>query len=222
MASVTVAGFVGLLWIAQDRVRETAERNQSNLSRIALAFHNYHEVNGHLPAAVLYSPSGIPLHSWRVLILPYIEQKDLYDQFRLDEPWDSPHNIKLLEKMPSTYAAQGSKKTLPAFHTVCHVFVGKGTPFERGKIVRLKDNFPDGTSNTILFVEAAEPVPWTKPEDIPYDPEAPLLPLKGLFEDGFRACMSDGSGKFFRYDTSEEKLRAAITRNEGEPLGSNW
>jgi len=171
----------------------------------------------------VYGPNGTPFHSWRVLILPFIEEKALYDQFRFDEPWDSPHNIKLLEKMPSTYAAPGRKKTLmPPFHTVCHVFVGKDTPFERGKLVRLTDSFPDGTSNTLLFVEAGEPVPWTKPEDIEYDPDAPLPTLKGLFKDGFRACMADGSRKFFRYDINEVTLRAAITRNEGEPLGSNW
>jgi hypothetical protein len=166
----------------------------------------------------VYGPDGKPLHSWRVLILPYIGEEALYDQFKLDEPWDSPHNITLLERMPSTYAPPGHKKALvPPYHTVCHVFVGKGTPFD-GPVGRklLREDFPNGTSNTLLFVEAGEPVPWTKPQDIPFDPAGPLPPLRGLFKDGFRACTADGARCFIRYDTPEDVLRAAITRNGGE------
>jgi len=110
---------------------------------------------------------------------------------------------------------------MPPYHTVCHVFIGKGTPFE-GEAVRLKDGFPDGTSNTILFVEAGDPVPWSKPEEILYDPDGPLPQLKGLFKNGFRAGMADGSRRDIRYDISEATLRAAITRNGGETLGPDW
>src|SRR5215470_13169211 len=91
----------------------------------------YQDEHGRLPPAVVYGPDGTPLYSWRVLILPYIEENRLYEQFHLDEPWDSPHNIALLPRMPHAYAAPGSKaKKIPPHHTVCHVFVGKGTPFE--------------------------------------------------------------------------------------------
>lgn len=152
-----------------------------------------------------------------MLILPYIEQGELYKQFRLDEPWDSPHNIVLLDRMPSTYTPPGHKKALlPPNHTVCHLFVGKGTPFEGPGGRKLSEDFPDGTSNTLLFVEAGEPVPWTKPENLVFDPTGPLPPLRGLFKDGFRAYMADGSRRFVRYDTPEDVLRTAITRNGGE------
>jgi hypothetical protein len=171
----------------------------------------------------VHGPDGKPLLSWRVLLLPFIEQDELYKQFHLDEPWDSPNNIRLLDRMPATYAAPGHKKALiPPNHTVCHVFIGKGTAFEGPCGLRLKDDFPDGTSNTLLFVEVGEPVPWTKPEDIVYDPAGPLPPLRGLFKDGFRACTADGSRRFVRYDMPEESLRAIITRNGGEKVPVDW
>ena len=85
----------------------------------------------------MYGPDGTPLHSWRVLILPYIEQQELYKQFRLDEPWDSTHNIALLDRMPATYAPPGRKKSLLApNHTICHVFLGTGAAFEGGPCPR--------------------------------------------------------------------------------------
>ena len=93
--------------------------------------HNYNGTYGRLPPAVVYGEDGKPLHSWRVLLLPFIEQQALYEEFRLDEPWDSPHNIALLPRMPLTYAPPPGKKwKVPPYHTVCQVFVGKGTAFD--------------------------------------------------------------------------------------------
>jgi len=186
--------------------------------------HNYHDAHGRLPPAVVYGEHGQPLYSWRVLLLPHIEQQDLYKQFHLDEPWDSPHNLPLLERMPGTYAPPpGKKSRMPAYHTVCHVFVGKGTPFEEKKGVKFNEEcFPDGTSNTILIVEAGLPVPWAKPEDIPYDAEDPLPRLDPLFRDGFRIALADGSVRFLSRKIGETSLRAAITRNGGETLENDW
>jgi hypothetical protein len=122
--------------------------------------------------------------------------------------------------MPATYAPPGYKKALvPPDHTICHVFVGPGTPFEGRGGLKVPGDFPDGSSNTLLFVEAGEPVPWTKPEDLSYDPVGPLPRLRGLFQDGFRACWADGTRRHIRYDTPEDVLRAAITRNGGEKVG---
>jgi hypothetical protein len=183
---------------------------------LALAMHNYESTHGHLPPAVVYGADGKPLHSWRVLILPYIEQGPLYERFRLDEPWDSPHNLALLPEMPGTYAPPGRKKAkVPPYHTVCQVFHGPGAAFEGLEGFPLED-FADGTSNTILIVEAGEPVPWTKPQDLPYHPDRPLPDLTPLFKDGIRAIMADATRRFIKTDTPEEVLRAAITRSGGE------
>jgi hypothetical protein len=185
--------------------------------------YNYNDAHGQLPPAVVYGADGKPLHSWRVLILPYIEERELYEQFKLDEPWDSPHNIRLLEKMPVLYAAPGRKaKKMPPYHTVCHVFVGKGTPFEAGTRLRLSlVDFPDGMSNTFLIVEAGKPVPWTKPEELCYDPDGPLPELDCIFKDCFRAAMAAGFSRWISKQTSEATLRAAITRNGKKPLTWN-
>jgi hypothetical protein len=185
--------------------------------------HSYNDTRGQMPPAVVYGDYGEPLLSWRVLILPFIEQQALYQEFRLDEPWDSPHNIQLLPRMPGTYAPPpGKAKMVPPHHTVCKVFVGKGAAFERGKVLRLGKDFPDGTSNTLLIVEAGEPMPWTKPEDLAYEPDGPLPDLRCLFKDGFRACLADGSRQWVRKGINEATLRAAITRNGGDTLGPDW
>ena len=185
--------------------------------------HAYHDQHGRLPPAVVYGDRGRPLYSWRVLILPFIEQGDLYRQFKLDEPWDSPQNIQLLANMPPAYEAPPSKaRTMPPFHTICHVFVGKGTAFEGPNGLSLKEDFPDGTSNTILIVAAGKPVPWTKPEDLLYDPEGPLPELQGGYPDSFRMCYADGSTRKVKVGMSEKTLRAAITRNGGEQIGPDW
>jgi hypothetical protein len=180
-------------------------------------------VHGRLPPAVVYGKDGKALLSWRVLLLPYIEQEELYQEFRLDEPWDSPHNLRLLPRMPGTYAPpSGKADRVPAFHTVCHVFVGKGAAFEGREGLRLPDDFPDGTTYTFLVVEAGPPVPWTKAEDLPYDPGKPLPDLRCLFHDGFRARMADASGRWVPRGVSERTLRAAITRNGNDTLGPDW
>src|SRR5919201_5981599 len=99
--------------------------------QVAMAMHNYHDAHGKLLPAVVYGKDRRPLYSWRVLLLPQICQDELYGEFRLDEPWDSPHNLPLLERMPLTYAAPGSKaRLIPRDHTYCHVFMGKSTAFE--------------------------------------------------------------------------------------------
>src|SRR5262249_51556565 len=96
----------GLLIPAVQKTREAASRmqNQNNLKEMALAMHNYHDVNGKFPPAAICDKQGKPLLSWRVAILPYVEQDNLYKQFKLDEPWDSEHNKKLIAQMPKVYA----------------------------------------------------------------------------------------------------------------------
>ena len=177
--------------------------------------HNYADQHGSLPPAATYSPDGTPLLSWRVLLLPYVEQKELYDQFHLDEPWDSSHNLALLPKMPRIFEHFHGRTTLEPYTTYYRVFVGPGAAFEGAKGVSLKD-FADGTSNTLLIVEAADAVPWTRPAELPFSPDLPLPALGGHFPDVFVASLADGSTQSVRQTLADESLRAAITRNGRE------
>ena len=194
----------------------------NDLKQLALAMHNYQDVQGTLPPRAVFDKGGRPLLSWRVLLLPYIEQDDLYKQFKLDEPWDGPHNRKLLEMMPVTYAHPLRRAGEEPFSTHWQVFVGKGAAFEGERGLRLPQDFPDGASQTILIAEAAEAVPWTKPDDLIYAPDKPLPKLGGLFSGSFFVAFGDASVQRLTQETSEATLRALITRNGHDRPGPDW
>src|SRR5262245_20894552 len=123
--------------------------------------------------------------------------------------------------MPASYALPPRKGHLiPPNHTICHVFVGPGTLFEDRHGISRK-NIPDGSSWTLMLVEAGPAVPWTKPANIDYDPKQPVR-LRGIFPDGVRARMADCSGRWLRADLSQARLHAAITRNGREMPGEDW
>jgi hypothetical protein len=189
----------------------------NSLKQIGLAIHSYHDVYGHFPAAATYDKQGRPLLSWRVLILPYLGQEALFKEFHLDEPWDSEHNKKLLAKMPKIYAAGPPAGAKAPGSTRYQVFTGKGTIFEGKKGLTIKD-IKDGTSYTLLVVEAGEAVFWTKPQDLPFDSEKPLPKLGSARPEGFLALFADGSVRFMKKTTTEKVLRALITRNGGEEI----
>ncbi|MBX9623685.1 MAG: DUF1559 domain-containing protein [Gemmataceae bacterium] len=187
--------------------------SQSNLKQLALAMINFLDVHGGRMPADSKDKAGKPLLSWRVAILPYLEQEALYKQFKLDEPWDSEHNKGLAEKMPKVFAPV-RVKAKPG-HTFYQVFTGPGAPFGP-KPARFPQGFQDGTSNTGMIFEAGEPVVWTKPADLPYDPKKPLPKLGGLFDGEFHVARADGSAFRCRKDPDEATLRALITPSGGE------
>jgi hypothetical protein len=210
---------------AVQKVRSSAARAQgaNNLKQLGLAMHNYADtMQGKMPAHAIYSKDGKPLLSWRVLILPYIEQQQLYNEFHLNEPWDSEHNKKLLAKMPKVYASPEDEKTVQEHVTHYQAFIGKGAFFEGKQGLRFPAEFVDGTSNTIMFVEASKAVPWTKPEDISFDPERPLPKLGLPGATYFLAGMCDGSVRTISHKITPQTLRSAITRNGGEVLGPDF
>jgi hypothetical protein len=193
-----------------------------NLKQLALAMHAYRDEHGTFPPYAIFDEKGRPLLSWRVAILPHIEQKELYQQFKLDEPWDGPHNRKLLAKMPEIYLHPLRDAREEPFTTHFRVFVGKGAAFEGERGMRVAHDFPDGTSNTILIVEAARAVPWTRPEELHYAPDWPVPKLGGFLSRGLYAVFADGSVRVIPQETSESTLRALITRNGGDDPGPDW
>jgi RNA polymerase sigma factor (sigma-70 family) len=186
----------------------------NNLKQIMLAFHNHNDVYNTIPADIV-GKDGKALLSWRVAILPFMEQEALYKQFRLDEPWDSPANIRLLARMPKLYQAGADPDGATTYY---QGFAGKGTAFEPGKKLRLVADFPDGTSNTAVVFEAGEAVAWTKPADMPYDPKKPLPKLGGVFPEAIHAAMGDGSVITIRRDFDEPTMRLLIDRQDGMPF----
>jgi hypothetical protein len=198
---------------------------------IGVALQSYHEVYGELPPAVVRGKDGEPLYSWRVALLPFLEETNIYREFKLDEPWDSEHNKKFLEPTPRCYQPAGGGNDAPGL-TRYQVIVGPGTAFERDGLTW--DDFPDGLSSTLVVVEAGEPVPWSQPADLTYDPVRPLPPLGGAFRkpvhflcyelwrnSGFTAGFADGRARFIRSDTAEKTIRGLITRNGGEKVDAS-
>ncbi len=213
----------GLMLPAVQKTREAAGRVQSmnNLKQMSLAMINLADSNqGVMPAAAICSKEGKPLLSWRVAILPYIEQQDLYKQFHLDEPWDSEHNKKLLAKMPKIYLSPNGEPGGTMTHY--RVFHGPGAAFEGKEGVKFPASFTDGTSNTILIVEAQDAAPWTKPDELSFDPKKDVPPLGINGNPYFLAALADGSVRTIQKTISKETLKAAITRNGGEVLGGDW
>jgi Protein of unknown function (DUF1559) len=214
----TGAVLVALVAPAVQSSLETARRVQcaSNLKQIALAMHNYHASNNVFARPATRDEKGQPLLSWRVAILPYLEQQELYDKFKLKEPWDSPHNKELLKEMPLVYRCPIRGRVAP-FTTNYRVFVGKGALFEKDQDVGLAD-VTDGRPNTLMVVEAKEPVPWTKPDDLSFDPAAaPSLYGAGSpHPGGFHGSMANGSVRFFKNTIDLNVFRALITRAAGE------
>jgi hypothetical protein len=220
-------GFIGMA-VVMPIIQTRRERNHmseslNNLKYISLAMHHYHDKNGRFPPHTAYSKDEQPLYSWRVLILPYLDIHGgdnctrLYKRFKLDEPWDGDHNRELLSEIPKVFAPLVLKKSDEAFSTYYQVFVGKGTAFERRNGVTIA-SFTDGTSDTLLVVEGGEPVPWTKPQDLTYDPELPLPKLGGQFRDHFGVVAADGSVHFLPKQFDEQIIRGAITRNGKEEI----
>jgi len=184
-------------------------RTVNNLKFIGLALHNFTAINGgRLPAAAIRK-GGQALLSWRVAILPFLEQFALYERFRLDEAWDSPHNASLLKEMPRVYAPVAHKDATP-YATHYQGFVGPGTLFDGQEGATIAD-FLYAARPTLMVIEAAHPVAWTKPEDVPYDNREPLPRLGGQFDNGFYAAFADGSVRFIGREVAPESIHAAVT-----------
>lgn len=215
--SMTTNGvLVGMLLPAVQAARASARRMSSvnNMRQIGLAMHNHYDVYRTLPGNIV-DKNGKALLSWRVKILPFIDEQALYDQFHLDEPWDSEHNIKLLSRMPDIYVDPNTA-TQPGM-TVYQRPIGE-------KLIMNSDaggNFrkiTDGTSNTIMAVETLPDAAaaWTKPKDVAIDLDKPKSKLFDGKRAGFNALLADGSALYLSDDTDASMLKALLTARGGE------
>jgi beta-lactamase regulating signal transducer with metallopeptidase domain len=191
--------------------------DMNNLKQIMLANHNFaatDESKAFPPAYI--AKNGKPLLSWRVAVLPYLDQKNLYKEFHLDEPWDSDHNKALIAKMPATYKSPHSKLT--DGRTVYLTPRGAVTTFPGETGVKLMQ-ITDGLSNTIAVVEVDEDhaIPWTKPDDWQFDADHPKAGLAKEFG-GIMVAVDDGSVRLLPNDLDPALLKAMFTIAGGEPV----
>jgi len=231
-----------------DDARENAARARSinNLKQIVLAMHNFESTYGEFPPAVIHGPDGKPWHSWRVLILPFLERVDLYNSYDFSQPWDSPKNKALIDKRPAVYRDPIHRDTTET-DTHYAALVGPGAIFRPdgakqtdpkkpplGKGGLGIRNITDGTSNTVIIssVEPGRKIPWTKPEDIDVGPA-----FKGFGQPGGIAApytfhgpgggkaapfaFADGSVRMIGASVNPRVLEALITCAGNEVISSD-
>ncbi len=182
LALFFIAIVFALLLPAMPSAREAARRSQcmNNLKQISLALLNYHDVHKSFPSPYIADANGNPIHSWRVLILPFLEEKLLYQQYDFNEPWDGPKNSQMAEKIPEVYRCPSGlvDETPLAEKTQYFAVVGPGTAWSAGNGRRITE-FTDGVSNTILVIEASGlGVNWMEPRDVSVDEAIDLLTKK--------------------------------------------
>lgn len=223
----TMGILIALLLPAVQAARSVARQTDSmnNMKQIGVAMHNYHEVHGCFPPAITYDEQGRPMHSWRVLLLPYLDGTEaLYDQYDFDQPWDSVENQPLLGQIPSTY--QATPPNADPTTTGYVVIVGRETMFPPDGVTRVRD-VTDGLSNTILTVEQTNSgIPWTEPRDLDFDSmdlvigDSSANGPRGSISGKAHLGMADGSVlRLSDHDVTAESLKSMITPAGGEGRG---
>lgn len=209
-----VGVLTALLLPAVQGAREAARRTQATngVRQLSLSFHNYHDAKGRFPDQAIKDKKGNKLLSWRVEVLPYLGYEGLYKKFRLDEPWDSDHNIKLLNEMPDIF--QNPNGGIPN-QTNFLVVSGKGTAFD-GRGGKKLSEFKDGSSNSVLFVESDKSIPWTKPEDFEVNWDDPLEGLGSMRPGHFLIGLADGSTKVVSNSVDIKVLRSLFLIDDGK------
>jgi hypothetical protein len=202
----------------------------NNLKQIALALHNYHAVFNVFPPAYVADKEGRPMHSWRVLLLPFLEKQALYDRYDFNERWDGPNNIKLLDEMPYEFRCHRNRATHPALTTwTSYVAMGgPGTIFPGAKSMRL-DQVTDGTADTIMVAEVANVrIPWTKPEDLDlrtmglHINDRASASISSNHPEGANVARVDTNCQFIRESMNAIQLRSHATIAGRETADPDW
>lgn len=209
LLSIPIA--IGLLLPAVQKVREAAARQKDmlNLKITALGALQFENSYDKLPPA----EENV---SWRVHILPYMEQSALRQQFNMNEPWDGPTNKRLANQQIREYVSLSDPPGTVDTHY--RVFVGPKTLYPVNSLPVKPTEVKDGLSNTIFAVESRDAVPWPQPKELQYDPNGPLPPLGFAHRKGFLVVMLDGSVQFVSDKVSPDRLRNAIEPADGIPI----
>ncbi len=209
---------------AADDARNIAQRHESqnNQKQISLALHNFAASVGAFPAGYSADGQGKPLLSWRVHILPFLEGQALYDQFHLEEPWDSPHNKALIEQMPEVFRspdskAEAGKTTYLGVGGADGVFV---RPQPDGLSGTKMIDITDGTSNTVMTIESTDDraIIWTKPGDFAPKQDDPQQGMRIDDRRGMSLAFADGSVRNIPKKITKETLMAFFTKAGGEAI----
>lgn len=201
--------------------RQKYSEETARAREIAIGLLKYEEEYGTFPPQYSVNEKGEPMHSWRVLILPYIEQRNLFNEFRMSEPWDSPHNKKVATLVPVNYLINGGGMIDGMLHTRVLAMVSDNS------IIRLKKTsiaqITDGTVNTISVAIGSpkQAVPWTKPVDIEGTPEAIAKQMMTENPEGFWVATCDSGVHFVPPIADKEKLAWALQIDDGNLLAPN-
>ncbi len=185
----------------------------NNLRQQCLGCLNFESAYGHLPKSVMIHEKTGKKYSWRIAILPFIERNDIYQKYDFSQEWDSPHNLEVTSEMPDFFRADSDDKETT--NTSFFLLTGPGGAYGKEENLTLAD-FRDGTSNTIMAIEAQRDVHWAKPEDIEIHPDQPLPDFGGYHDGGFNVVRVDGSVAFIPENVAEEYLRQMFTPSGGE------
>lgn len=237
IAAVIFAFWLLLMWPRFRGAREAAPRSQcrNNLKAIGLALHQYHDEHGSFPPAYFADADGVPIHSWRVMILPYLgeKEKELFDEYKFNEPWNGPSNIKLLDRVPYVYRCpsfvRDSRGWFSTDETVKsktnHVIVDDPHGVFHRDAAATKADIEDGQYETVAVVETHNHVvDWLQPDDMTTDE---LLAEFGAAENetethqhvgGTHFLLTDGSVRFISSLAPAETIRGSITKNGRETL----
>lgn len=194
------------------------------IRKVAIAFHQYHNDYHQLPALSIRSKNGLPLLSWRVTLLPFLGYDELYRQFRLDEPWSSDHNIKLLSQAPDCYLPVHHRNLVGHTHLVA--LTGSGSIYSEPKMTLREASLGDGLGETAMLGESARLIPWTKPDDEDFSPDL-VPPSLMAYPESSCACkivMLDGKVRnlYKSRVNNYAQLRKLITWRGNDPVDPDF